>query len=77
MYNYTNYIYMQIQFRLIIHVCLCITRVTEHLQCLLSQIINSSYFNPLPAEFLKWTDPPSIFESVHYWFWVYQGKNMK
>ena len=32
---------------------------------------------PLPAEFIKWTCPSSIFGILHYKFWQYQNENLK
>ena len=34
-------------------------------------------FNLYPAEFVKWTCPPSIFGTVHYQFKGYQEKNLR
>ena len=33
--------------------------------------------NPFHAEFLKWNNPPSIYDTVHYHFKGYQDGNLK
>ena len=32
------------------------------------EVASGNAFNPLPAEFLKWNNPPNIFGIVHYQF---------